>query len=198
MESDGNIFFFVLLFTVFALWSIVPGFLRRRGLPIRELESHDVAVYTVLTLMGMGGLVMLFSLSAKILALLIPAAFVWDWRIRRRRSERARSVLGSLADLFGSDEQIARVMDLDGSLLAEWRRGWIPEPASWNRIAELSGLVEALKVDYALADIGMWLVLPNSHLEGYTPLFLVRSGRNRDLLRAIEVNDACLPRQPSA
>lgn len=198
MESDDGVFLFILLLTILAAWEIVPALLRRRGVSIRELDGDDIAVYTVLTFMAVGGLVMLFSLPAEILVLVILAVLIWDWRRRVRRRERASSVLGCLAEVFGSDEVVARAMRLDRSLIAQWRRGWIPEVNAWNRIAELYGLVQAFKAEYSSADILSWRDQPNPHLENHSPLIMVRSGQTRDVLRAIEENDACLPRQSRA
>jgi uncharacterized protein (DUF2384 family) len=101
-------------------------------------------------------------------------------------TERTVMMLDRLRDIFGSDAGVARGAGVDPSQLSRWRRGQEPSEPAWDRLVDLFAVVQKLEGFYAPRRIEAWLEGPNAHLDGRSPLYLIRHGETGAVISGIQ------------
>ena len=103
----------------------------------------------------------------------------------RHLTVRTRMMLDRLNEVFLSDGEVARALDVDPAQVSRWRRGQEPSDVAWDRLVDLFAVVSKLEGFYPTSRIRKWLEGPNAHLGDRSPLFLLRAGRADEVIATI-------------
>lgn len=87
---------------------------------------------------------------------------------------------------FGSDAELARVLDVHRSQVARWKRGGSADPANEERLRNLSTVVDSLTGYLDTEVIPDWLAGANPHLGHRRPIDVLLSGRVTEVIAAVE------------
>ena len=105
--------------------------------------------------------------------------------LEKHAVDRTVMMLDRLRDIFPSDAEIARAVEVDPAQLSRWRRGQEPADPAWDRLVDLFAVVQKLEGYYTPARIRAWLGGVNAHLGDRSPLYLIRHGGSGTVLNAI-------------
>jgi hypothetical protein len=100
--------------------------------------------------------------------------------------DRLGMMLDTLREVFGSDGEVARALEVDPSQVSRWRRGQQPAELAWDRLIDLFAVASKLEPLYQPSRIRKWIEGVNAHLADRTPLFMIRLGRTDEVLAAIQ------------
>lgn len=82
---------------------------------------------------------------------------------------------------------LARVLDTNPRTVARWlTRTTDPRPDSRERLLELIAVLEHISQVLQPQAAHDWLLTPNSRLDHYKPVDLLREGKSREVLGAID------------
>lgn len=115
---------------------------------------------------------------------------------RRRTADRVREIAGkspgtwflylSARRAFGSDAELARVLEVHRSQIARWKRGQAADPSNEARLRNLGSVVDYLTGYLEAEAIPGWLSGVNPQLNHRRPIDLILSGRFSEVVAAIE------------
>lgn len=92
-----------------------------------------------------------------------------------------------LARTLGGITAVARLLDVSASQPSRWRQGKEqPSQVVAQRLLDLDHVVARLALLWDESLIEPWLVSPNAHLSGATPIDVLRAAGARDVLDAID------------
>lgn len=92
----------------------------------------------------------------------------------------------ALSEDFRSQRQLAEVLGVSPAQVTRWRRGQGIDELNARRVDLLELVMASLLRLYPAEVAEMWLHGFNPHLKGRRPIDLIRAGRARELLDAID------------
>jgi hypothetical protein len=105
-------------------------------------------------------------------------------------ADRTAMMVDRIAEIVGSDEEVATALGIAPVLPAEWRLGREPSDSEWDRLVDLYAVIEKLEGYYTPGRIRSWLEGGNAHLGGRAPLYLIRNGATGAVYDAIRATKA--------
>jgi hypothetical protein len=108
----------------------------------------------------------------------------------RHATLRTGMMLDGLREVFDSDREVARALEVDPAQVTRWRQGQEPSDGAWDRLVDLFAVVTKLEGTYSPGRVRKWLEGPNAHLGDRSPLFLLRLGRAAEVIGAIQATKA--------
>jgi hypothetical protein len=87
---------------------------------------------------------------------------------------------------FGSDAELARILDVHRSQVARWKRGGRADPANEERLRNLGTVVDSLTGYLEPGVIPDWLMGANPHLGHRRPIDVLLTGRVTEVIAAVE------------
>jgi len=95
-----------------------------------------------------------------------------------------------LAENFGSQNRLAKILDVDRSCLTRWvKQRQIPDTRNQEKIVALHHIWVKLMTIFKPATAMKWLLGINAHLSNHRPLELIQQGRIAEVLAALEQCD---------
>jgi transcriptional regulator with XRE-family HTH domain len=103
--------------------------------------------------------------------------------------ELARLKLRRLADAFGGQSEVARLLHVDRSRVSRWLRGDEPDPDNRASLDALEYVLARLERSMSPSTARKWMVAANAHLANRRPIDLLARHRVAEVIAAIEQDE---------
>ena len=106
--------------------------------------------------------------------------------LNRVRSSMFRNKLGSLAQQFKNQSQLANLLEVDRSRVSRWLKSDVPDLENRNKVEALEFVLSRLTTFLSAETSRKWLLGVNAHIGGQRPINLLRQGRVAEVIAAVE------------
>lgn len=89
-----------------------------------------------------------------------------------------------LTEVFGSQNKVAKLLDVDRSRITRWSKGEGPDAMNAFKISGLIHLIRILNLEFNLDSIQKWFFGRNHHLNQQRPVELISQGKMDEVMHA--------------